>query len=89
MVVCGCVFQLNRICPHVLWSQQKSSLLLAIQLRECSYDDIDVKFEERSVSFRYIDRLLQTILTLYVSKVYMHGTNLLLKGSLETAVVWI
>lgn len=36
----------------MLWSQTNSSLLLAVQLRDCR--DVRVDFEDRGVAFRYV-----------------------------------
>ena len=40
-----------RVCPKVLWSQRKSHVLLAVQLRACRSHDVIVS--PHSVKFRY------------------------------------
>ncbi|XP_064393953.1 putative ATP-dependent RNA helicase TDRD12 isoform X2 [Halichondria panicea] len=40
------------ICPRVLWSQRKSCIVLAVQLRDCDCQNINVVFKEREVAFR-------------------------------------
>lgn len=45
-----CIVIVYRVCPRVLWSQQKSSVLLAVQLRDCP--GVHVEFKERGVTFK-------------------------------------